>query len=30
MMDTSYCVKCKRKAKILTLKDLLQKIKIFS
>ena len=29
-MDTSYCLKCKQKTKILTLKDLLQKIKIFS
>ena len=30
-MDTSYCLKCKRKTKILTLKDLLQKtfIKIY-
>ena len=27
MMDTSYCLKCKRKTKILIQKDLLQKIK---
>ena len=27
MMDTSYCLKCKRKQKILIQKDLLQKIK---
>ena len=27
MIDTSYCLKCKGKTKILTLKDLLQKIK---
>ena len=27
MMDASYCLKCKRKTKILIRKDLLQKIK---